>query len=75
MAKTKADNLKNKMRELRARHRLTQAELAKAVSVSRQTIVAVEKGEYNLSVVMALRIAAVFGEPVESVFWLDEENG
>lgn len=74
MAKTKADNLMNKIRELRARHRLTQADLAKAVSVSRQTIVAVEKGEYNPSVVMALRIAAVLGEPVESVFWLDEEN-
>ncbi len=74
MAKTSGDNLENKIRELRARHRLTQADLAKAVQVSRQTIVAVEKGEYNPSVVMALRIAAVLGEPVESIFWLNESE-
>lgn len=72
MPKTTGEGLENKIRELRARHRLTQAELAKAVKVSRQTIVAVEKGEYNPSVVMALRIATVFGEPVESIFWLVE---
>lgn len=72
MGRTSGEGLENKIRELRARHRLTQADLAKAVCVSRQTIVAVEKGEYNPSVVMALRIAAVLEEPVESIFWLNE---
>ena len=72
MPKTSGDNLDNKIRELRARHRMTQADLAKAIGVSRQTIVAVEKGEYNPSVVMALRIAKLFEESVESIFWLNE---
>lgn len=50
---------------------LTQAELATAVDVSRQTIVAIERGDYSPSVYLALRIARRLGDPVESLFPLD----
>ncbi len=63
--------LENKIRELRARHRLTQADLAKRVDVSRQTIIAIENGNYNPSIVLAFRIADILQEPVTDVFWLN----
>lgn len=62
----------NRLRELRARHRWTQRDLAKRVDVTRQTIIAVEKGQYNPSVELALKIARAFQMPVEEIFWLDE---
>lgn len=73
MGRTGGDTVANRIRELRARDRLTQADLAEAIDVSRQTISAIEKGEYNPSVVLALRFASLFNEPVESIFWLIEE--
>ena len=57
---------------LRARDGLTQAELAKKVGVRRETISFVENGEYNPSLLLAVRIARVFGEQVEEVFLYDE---
>ena len=57
---------------LRARDGLTQAELAKKVGVRRETISFVENGEYNPSLLLAVRIARVFGEPVEDVFLYDD---
>jgi putative transcriptional regulator len=57
---------------LRAREGLTQAELAKKVGVRRETISFVENGEYNPSLLLAVRIARVFREPVEDVFLYDE---
>lgn len=56
------------VRTLRKAQRLTQAELGKAVGVSRQTIVAVEQGDYAPSVFLALRIAAILGTTVEGLF-------
>ncbi len=70
MGKKGGADLQNKIRELRARHRLTQAELALQVSVSRQTIIAIESGKYNPSVVLAFNIADALGEPIDQVFWL-----
>lgn len=72
MGRTSGENLANKIRELRARDRLTQADLADQIEVSRQTVSAIENGEYNPSVVLALRIAQLFNEPVESIFWLTD---
>ena len=66
--------LKNRLKELRARDGLNQTELAKRAQVSRQSISLIERGEYTPSVVIALRIAAIFGESVESVFRLEEEK-
>ena len=52
---------------------LTQEELAERVGATRQTILAIEKGNYNPSVGLALRLAAVLGVPVEAIFQLEEE--
>jgi len=59
---------------LRARDGQTQAELAKKVGVRRETISFVENGEYNPSLLLAVRIARVFGEQVEEVFLYDDEE-
>lgn len=72
MGRTSGDGVANKIRELRARDRLTQAELADLIEVSRQTISAIENGEYNPSVVLALRMAQVFNTAVEEIFWLEQ---
>ena len=65
--------LRNRLKELRARHNLTQESLAERVGVSRQTIISIEKGGYSPSVALALRIAQVLHVPLEQAFWL--ENG
>ncbi len=54
---------------------LTQAELAKAVDVSRQTVISIEGGDYAPSVYLALRIAAVLDTSVENLFGTETENG
>ncbi|WP_043442478.1 MULTISPECIES: helix-turn-helix transcriptional regulator [Arthrobacter] len=56
------------VRERRKEQRLTQADLAELVSVSRQTIIAVEQGDYAPSVYLALRIARALGGTVEELF-------
>jgi putative transcriptional regulator len=54
---------------------MTQEELARRIGVTRQTIVAIEKGNYNPSVGLALRIARVFGVALEEVFRLPDGEG
>ena len=56
------------VRDRRKERRLTQAELAERVGVSRQTIIAVEQGDYAPSVYLALRIARALGGTVEELF-------
>jgi putative transcriptional regulator len=59
----------NDIRRLRFEHgEMTQQQLADRIGVTRQTIVAMEKGKYSPSLEAAFRIARVFGEPLESVF-------
>ncbi len=53
---------------------LTQQELSEKVSVSRQTIIAIEKGKFNPSMRLALLIARVFNVNVEEIFYLEEKN-
>ena len=62
-----------RIRELREEAGLTQAELADRVDVTRQTILYVEKGEYNPSLELAWRIAREFDARVEAVFDLPNE--
>lgn len=63
----------NRVRELRrAGEGMTQQQLAEAVGVSRQTIIAIEGGRYSPSLEVALKIARVFGQPVEGVFRLED---
>jgi putative transcriptional regulator len=64
------ENVRNEVARLRAERGHTQEELAGAVGVSRQTIIAVERGTYNPSVALALRLARHFRVPVEDVFTL-----
>ena len=66
--------MKNRLKVSRAEADLTQEELAKLIGVSRQTINAVESGRYVPSTVLALKMARVFGKPVEEVFMLDEND-
>ena len=61
-------SLQTRIRELRARDRLSQEELAQKVGVRRETIGNLENGRYNPSLKLAMDIARVFGCPVEEVF-------
>jgi putative transcriptional regulator len=63
--------MKNNIRVERAIKNLTQEELANMVSVSRQTINAMEANKYVPSTVLALKIARVFNKPVEEIFLLE----
>jgi putative transcriptional regulator len=58
----------NRIKELRARHDLTQSDLARKVGVRRETIVFLEKDRYNPSLKLAYDIARVFGLSIEEVF-------
>lgn len=60
--------MNNRIKELRARHNLTQDDLANRVGVRRETIVFLEKGKYNPSLKLAYDISKVFGLTIESVF-------
>lgn len=66
--------MKNNIKVERAIHGLTQEELAKKVSVSRQTINAMEANKYVPSTVLALKIAREFGKPVEAIFLLENSD-
>ncbi len=64
--------MKTRIKELRARHGLTQEDLAMKVGVRRETIVFLEKGKYNPSLKLAYDISRVFGLPIEQVFFFPE---
>jgi len=66
--------IRNRLRELRARFNMSQEELARRVGVTRQTIIAIEKGKYLPSLRLAFRIARVFGMKIEDIFIYDEDN-
>ncbi len=67
-------SLKTRIRELRARDRLSQEELAQKVGVRRETIGNLENGRYNPSLKLAMDIARVFGCPVEDIFSFSDES-
>lgn len=66
--------MQNRIQELRKERKITQSELADALEVTRQTIISLENGRYNASLLLAHKIAAYFGMAIEDVF-LFEENG
>ena len=66
-------SLQTRIRELRARDRLSQEELAQKVGVRRETIGNLENGRYNPSLKLAMDIAQVFGATVEDIFTFEEE--
>ena len=60
--------MKNRLKVLRAERDWSQADLADRLGVSRQTVNALETGRYDPSLPLAFKIAAVFGQPIESIF-------
>ncbi len=68
------ENLTNRVNELRAVAEMTQEDLGKAVGVTRQTIIAIEKGNYTPSVTLALKLATFFKKNVDDIFILRYEK-
>jgi len=66
--------MKNKVEYFRKLNNEKQEELAKAVGVSRQTIISIEKGKYNPSIILAFKIANHFEKIIEDVFIYEEEE-
>lgn len=60
--------MKNRLKELRSGRGWTQEDLGKRLGVSRQAIIALESDKHDPSLDLAYRIAALFGEPVETIF-------
>lgn len=60
--------IKNSIKEARKKRKVTQDELARALNVSRQTIISLEKDNYTLSLLLALKLSNYFHEPVEDLF-------
>lgn len=72
MAKSK---IQNNVRTLRFHNdEMTQAGLAKAIGVSRQTVVAIEKGRYSPSLELAFMISKVFDKPIEDIFYIESDD-
>jgi putative transcriptional regulator len=67
--------LRNTLRDLRAARSMTQQELADAIGVTRQTVIAIELDKYSPSLETAFRIARVFAVPLEQVFQYDPPHG
>lgn len=66
--------MKTRIKELRARHNLTQGELADKVGVRRETIVFLENGKYNPSLKLAKLISVVLESSIDELFTFDEEE-
>ena len=65
--------MRNRIRELRKERKVTQDDLALAVSVTRQTVISLENGKYNASLILAHKIAEYFGLKIEDIFIFEEE--
>ena len=66
--------IRTRIKELRARYNLTQDELADKVGVTRQTMLYLEKGKYNPSLLLAYRVAKVLQSSIEEVFVVEDEE-
>ena len=68
------DDMENRIAALRKERRISQAELAEAVAVTRQTIISLESGRYNASLLLAHKIARYFETTIEDIFLFEEEG-
>lgn len=64
--------MKNRVKERRQLQKLTQQQLADLVSVSSRTIISLEKGQYKPSIMLAYKLAKIFGVSIEELFCLEE---
>ena len=75
MMSKKESYIQNRIRELRfLKNEMSQADLSDLIGVSRQTIVAIEKGNYTPSLDLAFKISEVFGLSIEEIFYRNEEK-
>lgn len=65
--------MQNNIKELRRARGLRQEDMAKLLGVSRQTVVAMENDKYDPTLELAIKVARLFGQPVESIFFLPEK--
>ena len=65
--------METKIQELRKANKVSQAELADEMGVTRQTIISLEKGRYNASLELAFKIARYFGKTIKEVFIFEED--
>lgn len=65
--------METKIQELRKANKISQAELADEMGITRQTIISLEKGRYNASLELAFKIARYFGKAIEEVFIFEED--
>ena len=65
--------METKIQELRKANKISQAELADEMGVTRQTIILLEKGRYNASLELAFKIARYFGKTIEEIFIFEED--
>lgn len=65
--------MKNRIADLRRENKMTQQALAERLGVTRQTIISIENGRYNPSIMLAHNIAQAFGLRIEDVFIFEEE--
>ena len=73
--KTKEEEFTTRIKELRARYNLTQSDLAKMVNVRRETILYIEKGRYNPSLVLAHKISKALKTKIDEIFiFTDDQN-
>jgi putative transcriptional regulator len=66
--------MKNTIRDLRAARGWSQAHLAELLDVSRQTVIAIETGRYDPSLPLAFSLARLFEQPIETIFFPDQET-
>lgn len=66
--------MRNRLKVLRAERDWTQADLAEAVDVSRQTINAIEKGKFDPSLPLAFKFSRLFNLPIEEMFFDEDSN-
>lgn len=66
--------MKNRLKELRSQYELTQEQLAAKVGVSRQTIISIETGRYNPSLVLGFKLAREFNCTIEDIFKFNDEE-
>ncbi|MCH4192337.1 MAG: helix-turn-helix transcriptional regulator [Butyrivibrio sp.] len=66
--------MKNRIQELRKGRKITQSDLADALGVTRQTIISLENGKYNASLILAHKIARYFELSIEEIFIFEEDE-
>ncbi|MDZ4132579.1 MAG: helix-turn-helix transcriptional regulator [Dethiobacteria bacterium] len=66
--------VKNRVRLSRIEKELTQEELAEKIGVTRQTIGLIEKGQYNPTIILCLKLSKILGKTLDQLFWMEEKK-